>query len=155
MTKVRIAAIKERIDAIAAKNGGRISADLAVRDAEKDHTSPFYEDLDWDDKTAGHSWRCEQARKLIARVDIEIVDRKVAIVAPRYVRDQRCAPNEQGYVSTIALKTDKEAAMEALVYECKRAVALMTRARRVAAVLGLSNKVEKILSDLEALAVSG
>lgn len=61
---------------------GLLSPEVVVKEARK-KSSPLHGSFDWDDKTAGHSWRLFQARKLIGRFRIHVEVEPDVYVHPR------------------------------------------------------------------------
>ena len=51
----------EAINAIAARNGGRVTPEEVI-DAARRTDSPLHDYFDWDDTSAAHKYRIEQAR---------------------------------------------------------------------------------------------
>lgn len=64
--------VGERLDTIAARNGGRLQPRAVIEDARK-RSSPLHVHFEWSDKAAADEYRVQQARELI---------RSVRIVAP-------------------------------------------------------------------------
>ncbi len=132
------------------KNDGTITPDAVVEAAKpKDH--PLHSYFEWKNTTAGHLYRVEQARALIARVRMRVDTNVREIRAPLYVRDPDKPTKEQGYVSLPKLVTDAERAGRAMMQEVLYARAALNRARNIADALGLADDVEALLSGIEAV----
>lgn len=66
--------IREELDAIRKKNGGLLRPEDVVK-AAKNPRSPLHARFNWDDTSAAHAWRLEQARHLI-RVFVTVMKTK-------------------------------------------------------------------------------
>lgn len=143
-------AIEARINALAKQNGGRITPELVMRDAE-DPTSPLHDSFEWDDEIAAYQHRLDQARTLIRSVRIVVTTDTTVIKSVAYIRDPDMGDDEQGYVSVEVLKRSKRKALEAVRYEAERAYAAMQRARDVAASLGIDDAVDAVIDEIEHL----
>ncbi|MFA5138355.1 MAG: hypothetical protein WC728_03900 [Elusimicrobiota bacterium] len=64
--------VQGELERIRKRNGGLLRPEDVVR-AARPKSSPLHDRFDWDDGTAAHSWRVEQARHLI-RVFVQVVD---------------------------------------------------------------------------------
>lgn len=137
----------ERLQQLAAENGGQLTPDAVVADAKK-KTSPLHRYFDWDDKVAAMKWRREQARQLIRSVRVEVEQQEIKVRAIGYVQDPDKDSSEQGYVPTVTLKSDRDRAIQALEQELMRAEAAMNRAYEVASSLGLESEVDAILARI-------
>lgn len=70
---VRDAIVKRLEELEQDKEGGGLTADRVVREAEElGEESPFYHELEWDDSKAAHGFRIEQARRLIRKVHVVV-----------------------------------------------------------------------------------
>ena len=126
---------------------GQLTPALVVKDAKR-ADSPLHDYFEWDDTVAAAQWREEQARQLVRSVRVTIETDTVTVKTVAYVRDPKCAADEQGYVSVESLRDDKEAARQALAYECNRATALLDRSRSLALPLGLAAEVDALLAGV-------
>lgn len=124
--------------------GGRLTPEQVVADAKR-KASPLHEMFEWDDAKAAHSFRIEQARSLIASVEVEFVRDHRTVSAPAWVRDPLAASHAQGYVNTAVLKDEKDIARSALLNETERAAAYLNRVRSLATALDLESEVDQIL----------
>ena len=140
----------DRLRQIEQKAGGVLRADDVLKDAKKP-TSPLHDYFDWDDDVAAQKWRVEQARRLIRSVRVVIQSDTVRLSSIAYVQDPDSAKGDQGYTSTASLRSEPDRAMRALMAEAARADAAMRRAHEVAYSLGLSDKVDAVLSALSDL----
>lgn len=143
--QVRIA-----LQEIADRNGGRLTPDDVVVEA-RNPQSVLHELFNWDIEQAAMShWR-DRAREIIRSVRVEIKTDTTIIESVAYVRDPDVEPEEQGYISTVVLRDDKEAAKRAISYEFGRAEAALERAREIAIaldaeldVVGLVKRLDKV-----------
>jgi len=129
---------------------GELTTEVVLKDAS-DPSSPLHEHFDWDDKEAAHKWRTEQARRLIRSVRLVIHETETKVRSVAYVRDPSKDQSEGGYVSTATLRTDKERARDALVYELQRAESALARAYDVSFALGLNHEVEALRARVGAV----
>lgn len=144
--KAREDAIRERLAKLA--RAGRLTPDQVVADARKP-TSPLHDEFEWDDSKAAQKYRLEQARGLIASVEVQIQTTSRIVTSVAYVRDPRLSGREQGYVSTVTLRDEKDVARDALRNEAARAHAYLERVRSLAVALGLEGEVEEIMERFE------
>jgi hypothetical protein len=91
------AEVIEALDQIAARDAdGLIVPEVVVAEAE-DENSPLHKHFEWDDTEAAAQYRLAQARQLVARVRIKVVD-----PGPRYVNvtlpPKEGVPGRRGYV---------------------------------------------------------
>lgn len=129
---------------------GCITPDI-VLDAAKDPGSPLHDHFEWDDAKAGHSWRLEQARQLIRAVRVEIVNEaiEIPVVTYGYVRNPEMPHREQGYISTVRVRSKEEIAREVVKQELARAVSAMRRCEEIADLLNLRPTVAKAVKSMK------
>lgn len=140
--------IRAELEAIKASSpGNRLTADAVVAYA-KQEDSALHSQFEWDDTLAGHKYRIDQARNLIAKVRVEVRTDFRRIESVYYVRDPAASSKDQGYVSIDDLRSDAELARDALVNEFAAVRALLTRARNLAAILGMADKVDNLISEV-------
>ena len=135
------------INAMAKANGGRITADQLV-EAAADENSPLHGYFEWDDSVAAHQYRIVQARLLIGSVRYEVTSNETKLNCKGYVRDPAADPMEQGYIHVSRLRNDDDAARDVLLREFSRIAAMLTRARKIAAVLGMADPLDRMIDDL-------
>ena len=150
MTDITRDLIRERLDELSAKNGGRVTPEAVVEDAKKP-TSPLHSEFTWNVKEAAHEYWIEQARRLIRSVRIVVQTETTTIRTVAYLRDPSAESDEQGYVSVESLRGNAESSKEALRYEFSRAEAVLQRARDLAVALSLENEVDRIIDDIHAV----
>jgi len=138
---------------------GRFTADEIVK-AARNEDSPLHEYFEWDDGKAAHAHRLYQARGLIRRLWIVVTVHTVEHKVPHYVRDQKCAKHEQGYVSHEQLRSEPANALALIRYEFTRAIECLTRAAKLAITLDvrhaellkIAERVAEIAEQVEAQA---
>lgn len=140
--------VAKRLAEIAGRNGGSLTPDLVVKDAE-DSSSPLHDLFEWDDSIAGHKYRIEQARQVITSVRVVITTEHKAVSTVYYVRDPEAESTEQGYVSIDKLKSDSDLARESIVMEFSRAASYLQRARIHAEALGMAQEVDALIADVQ------
>ena len=147
MTKIReVAAVVAQLE----NEKGEITPQIVV-EAASDPDSLLHSLFDWDDTSAAHKYRIEQARQLLRsiRIQLTVVDRPVRV--PAYLRDPDKHGDEQGYVNTARLRTDEEKRREALVTEFARAASALRRARDIASYFGEQEQVDHVLERVNEL----
>jgi hypothetical protein len=140
--------IRARINEIAARKGGRIRPDDVIADA-RDPESPLHDRFEWDTGKAAQAHWLDTARELIRAVRVSITTDTTVVSSVAYVRDPSLGSDEQGYVSVTALRSDRELAREAIVYEFARAAGALRRAKEVAAALNLDKEVDTLITRVE------
>jgi len=131
---------------------GRLTAAEVVA-AARPQTSPLHAYFLWNDTVAAGRWRLVQARELIRTVRVQVVTaegKKVTI--PCFVRDPECKADEQGYVTTPRLKTEKDNAAAMLREEIRAVRQRLNRLRALAAYFGGVKHVEQMEHELTDLA---
>jgi len=139
--------IRDRINEIAARNGGKIRPDDVVEDA-RDPDSPLHARFEWDVSKAANAHWLDTARELIRAVRVTITTDTTVVSSVAYVRDPSVGSDEQGYVSVTTLRSDEDLAREAIVYEFARANGALARAREVAAALNLRSEVDRLIAGV-------
>lgn len=142
--------VKAALEAIARRNGGRLTPEEVI-EAAKAKDSPLHACFTWNNAEAAHLQRLHEARTLIRSVRVTtVVDEKVYKVIA-YVRDPAKKPEEQGYVSTAVLRTDEDLARAALVTEFGMAAAALRRALDVAEALQMRDEVQQYVDGISAM----
>lgn len=124
---------------------GRITAQ-AVVDAARAPRHPLHDLFTWDDKKAGEQYRLMEARTLIRAVKVERIN--LDFRAPFYVRDVTVPATQQGYRRLSEISGDVEDSKATLAMEAERAIALLRRAREIAAVLNLADELERAIGQV-------
>lgn len=140
--------VERELEAIESTRG-TLKASFVVQ-AARPANHPLHAAFDWDDTVAGQRWRLEQARGLIASVKLRVTTRSVKITSVAYVRDPGAKGSEQGYRSVKSLTGDPKMARAALLYELRRIVPLLERARDLASVWGIRDGIEVALAKVQA-----
>lgn len=139
-------AISNRLAEIAKANGGILTPESVVEDA-KSKQSPLHGQFEWNVKKAAHQYWLDQARNLIRTVRVAVTEEWIS--APAWVRDPNAENDQQGYVSIVRLRDDKEAAREVIVQEFGRAAGAIRRAREVARFLNLEKEADNLIAQIE------
>jgi hypothetical protein len=131
------------------ESDGRITPEKVV-DAARDPDCPAHDLFEWDDAKAASKYRLDQARELLAK-RIKIVTDSYTIMVPRYVRDPEARAAQQSYVS---IRKVSEAGLQhqALANEFVRIGQMLDRARELARAFGLVEEVERLSSEVRAVA---
>jgi len=135
--------LEQVLEEIRDQNGGTLTPE-AVWKAAREPDHPLHTEFTWDVEKAAENWWTEQARRIIRRVQIVETVSSVEVRAPKYVRDPRLPPGEQGYAPTVTIRTDEDAAKKVLFDELDRVDSALKRARAVASVLGLGEELEAL-----------
>jgi hypothetical protein len=122
----------------------------AVVDDASDPASPLHAHFQWDDSIAARAHRLDQARALI-RIRVETVVGDEVFSVPVWVRSPDAEPRDQGYTSVLRLRDDAASSRAAIQNEIQRAISALTRARALAAVLGLSGEFAAMIRGVESL----
>ena len=132
---------------------GRLTPDTVLR-AAKNPRHPLHDVFEWNDAKAGHAWRVEQARALIARVRLEITESEVVKRIIAYVRDPEADADAQGYRATVLLADDKEQARAAVLAEIERVLMCLQRAADVPEAVNVQVEVRSLIDQTERLAAN-
>ena len=136
---------------------GTLTADTLVAIAA-DPASPLHAHFEWDDAVAAHRHRQEQARVLIRSIKMQVTHHSLIFEAPTFISNPSLGG---GYISLPRLRRDEEASRDAVVAEFARAASALSRARTIAAALGLEDEIEGLreqvigLSDRIELGAAG
>lgn len=109
---------------IAKKNGGVLMVD-AVLDEAKDESSPLHSHFEWDDSVAAEAHRRYQARVLIQRCKITLIESEPTTVRA-FVSLQSDREGGGGYRMTTSVMTD-EALREELLRDIRLTIARWTQ----------------------------
>ena len=139
-------AARRRIATLGAS--GTCDAEAVVEDAtpRRSVLHPFF---DWDDGSAAHKHRLQEARRLIRSVTIEVTTKKGVIRAvPVYVRDPTAGHRSQGY-AVVSMMTDRDEKVRALQAAARLAEGHLDRVHRLAIALGLEHEFDKVLVQFD------
>lgn len=143
---------------VAAKHEGRLTAELVVQEADPRNEAGVAHALaglvGWheDDAKAALRWREDQARAVIRSAEPELIQLGIlTISAPYFIHDPRQPPGEAGYVRTLSIKTEAEAAEDAFRAEIERAVSALERSYSIAVALSLGDDTAGVFNALAAL----
>lgn len=142
--------VKAALEAIARRNGGRLTPEEVI-EAARPKDSPLHACFTWNNAEAAGLQRLHEARALLrsVRVVVETEERVFKVIA--YIRDPSRNSDEQGYVSTAVLRTDADLARAALVTEFGMAASALRRALEVADALQMRDEVKKHMDGISAM----
>lgn len=140
------AIVKQRLEQIAALNGGVLRPSDVVEDARQPD-SPLHELFKWDVDEAAYEHWMHTARRIIASVKVNITTETIVLRAPAYVRDPRLHGSEQGYRETVSLRTERDVAMDVLSAEVQNVISALRRARNVAAALEMDQDIDRLMEE--------
>lgn len=143
--KIRIQAVKDIEDRY-----GRVTAERLFEEA-KSKAHPLHNDFEWDKDKAFYEHNLSIARTIISSVRIVVTHSKKKISCVGYVRDPSAPPDQQGYVNVARLRTEEEAAMEAILTEVARVQAALERAQELAVALDLQDEFIEALAAATSL----
>jgi len=122
-----------------------------VVNAARSPSSPLHPYFDWDDSSAAEKYRLDQARALIRSVQTEVrITSGVQFAVPVYVRDPRAQKDVAGYVA-VASKPSRDLSVEIARNEIRAAIAMMRRAEKISAALGVAEQFEEAVQHADAL----
>jgi hypothetical protein len=137
----------QRLEQAAIDRGERLRPEDVVEVA-RDPANVLHEEFVWNDAEAAREHRLDTARKLISGIRIVIQTETINLKGVAYVHDPRLPPGEQGYISTLRLRSQEAAARAAWEAEFERVESLVLRTRETAAALNLRNETEDRLRRL-------
>jgi len=124
-------AMAAELNRLAKQNGGKITPRMIV-DAARDENSPLHDYFEWNDDVAAERYREMQARTLLRSVTLKVSTETKRFDVNQYIRDPEAKPQDQGYVSVTAIRSQQDLARDALLAEFDRAAANLRRARAYA-----------------------
>jgi len=128
---------------------GELTPGIVIEEARApDH--PWHDEFEWRDDVAGERYRLNQARRLIARVRVTVIQGRSRVASIAYVHDPD-AKHRQGYVAVSAVRDDAAKARDVIIVELQRVQSSLRRMLSLAGVLGLTRQVERLLSETEGL----
>lgn len=143
-------AIHDAINAIARQHNGCVTPEQVLA-AARNKSSPLHAAFDWDNKSAAHQYRLDQARILIRSVRIDITTETKVVRSVFYVRDPRQAHDQTGYISITKVRTESDLAREVLIAEFSRVNGALARARTIAEVLNLGGDIDHLRDKVQGL----
>lgn len=142
------AAVRDRLQALADKNNGRLTPQAVVEDA-RDEASPLNPLFEWNMSKGFEKYLVNRARELIRSVRIVVKTSETTHRTPVFVRDPTCEPRQAGYVSVRQLRNDTDLARERVVAEFAAAAAALRRAKAIAAALDVGDEVDGLLVGID------
>jgi hypothetical protein len=99
-----VSTIREALHAIYAEHGA--VTPVLVLEAAQDEASPLHSHFTWDDTEAAEQWRIQQARSLIRKVKIRVIDQSSDTIIK--VRAYTSVPTSEGrrYMDTSEVVAD-------------------------------------------------
>lgn len=144
--RVNLAAIFDQIR----EAHGRLSPSTVVRAAASEE-HPLHPSFEWNDATAAHQHRLNQARAILRLPRTTVVIEGCRIISPTYVHDPGAKRGEQGYVAVAEIKTQTQVASDAVDAELERAAGALKRAQGIASALGDIATIEATDQALRAI----
>lgn len=139
--------VSKRINEIAKKHGGKITAEMVVDDA-KNKKSPLHRLFQWDlSKAAMEHW-LDRASVIIRSIKIEVVTTTKRVNITAYVRDPQKPPTSPGYVSIEIISKSPEDAASVMAYEIRAAESAVRRCVHIGEALGLDGEARKALAGI-------
>lgn len=139
--------LDEHLEKIRLDHGGVLRHSDIWRAAQGKPDHPLYNEFDWNIQEAAENWWDEQARRLIRRVTVVRRVHHIEVRAPKYVHDPELPAGEPGYRPVVSFRSEEETAKRVLFDELDRVISSLSRARSVAAVLGLEADLEVLLAQ--------
>ena len=152
----RIVTEAMRIELQRLEENGKLDPKEVV-DAARDTISPLHDYFEWDDDKAADAYRLEQARTLIRRVKIVVVEAEREYRTVRYVRDPEMEQDETGYVSVLTVRR-QDRAESILGSELRRSIGQLSRSAGIARSLhkklpdGFADEIDGIADKVRSLA---
>jgi hypothetical protein len=125
------------------KSNGVLIPDELVEEA-RNPASPLHGEFEWNDTAAAHRFRVLQARTLIKSVRMEVVIEQVEFSIPAYLRNPESSAAKSNYRSIASIRSEADLARAALIDEMKRVANAVSRAKKLARVLGVESDLEII-----------
>jgi hypothetical protein len=125
----------------------------AVIEAARPPSSPIHSDFTWDVDEAAQACWVEEARRLIRLIKLEVTIEHRTVTAVAYVTDPLRPPTSRRYVDITVAARQAEMAQQVLMAELDRIAAAVRRAQEIAAVLGLTDQLNELLSNVDAVRV--
>jgi len=142
VARIRAQALRE----LEEKHGRLVKEDVVEAAKNKKHVLHDY--FEWDDTVAGHLYRLEQAAQLIREVKIEVEIEDCVVIAPFYVKDPDPNRDQASYVVLSRERQNNDNARRIIEDELDRIEAALRRARAVAAVLDLTDDLDRMVEAL-------
>jgi len=142
--------VTHELNLLAKKHKGHLTPEVVIQ-AAKDPDSPLHSEFTWDDAEAAHRYRLVQARALIRNATLLVKTGETRTILPAFVRDPDKPHHEQGYISTVKVKSDEETVHAVLTEEFARAASILARARKLAAYFGMEDDVAEVEQQIHRL----
>jgi hypothetical protein len=122
-----------------------------VVDEAKNPANPLFDEFDWDVEAAAEAHWLETARSLIRFVKLEVTIQRQTVVAPYYIVDPLRPPRSRRYLELSRAAHDITIAQQVMTSELERIASQIRRAQEICRVLGMSDELEALLSDITQL----
>ena len=142
--------VTHELNLLAKKHKGHLTPEVVIQ-AAKDPDSPLHSEFTWDDAEAAHRYRLVQARALIRSATLLVKTGETRTILPAFVRDPDKPHHEQGYISTVKVKSDEETVHAVLTEEFARAASILARAKKLAAYFGMEDDVAEVEQQIHRL----
>lgn len=116
----------------------------AVIGFAKPETSPIHRFFEWDNDTAAHNYRMDQARKLVKSITIEIEGHDV----PAYHHVKLLETNEPTYLDTMHCMESEDIWEQVLASALKEATAWMNRYKIYKEMAPIVDAIEQVTKEL-------
>jgi hypothetical protein len=128
----------EILQRLATKRTRRLVPEELVEEA-RDSEHPLHDYFNWDDKSAAHAHRVDQARQLICRIKVTVTEEFDLVPGgkvPMYVRDPEADADEQGSIALPVVLSNEEKSRRVLDYELTRLRGWLERVQAMAIAFG-------------------
>jgi hypothetical protein len=140
------------VERVRAKHGGEATAETVLQ-AASSKRNPLHGEFEWDDPTAAHEYRLEQARRLLR--SIEVIREDVKTDRPSRVYEVVTVRNDDGgkarkiYQSVDEIMTDPDTRAELLSRALRELVAWQRRYRNLQELAIVFRAAEEVLETVE------
>jgi hypothetical protein len=148
--KDRKKAAMAELNALVKANGGRITPEALVQ-AASNKKSALHDFFEWDDATAAHQYRLEQARRMIRSCRIVEIVHKEKLEVPYLIRDPQADSSEQGYIETGRVATEEDLARDSILSEITKARGNLVRVSSLSKYFDLGNEIDDLIDRLDAI----
>jgi len=155
-TKANAADTYRFFESVREKNNGELDLDYAV-DASRDKKSPLHNEIEWDDKKAGHEYRKEQIKYFVRTIEIIYDNAPLPVRAYESIKVERVPANDDEnksrtrnvYLSTEEILGSEDGRSQLLGQAIRDALAFK---RRYAALSELSKIISVIDAEIDKIA---
>jgi hypothetical protein len=142
---------REALEAIAATNGGRLTADLIV-EAARSKSHILHELFEWDQAKAARAHWLDVANEIIRVVKVQFIVENRTVHSVMYVHDPDLPDDEPGHIALTSVQSRSAKAMAIVSAELEqRIIPAIERAQELAEYLGLRRDFDVLLQNAVAL----